>query len=255
MAGRIFNRRQALEREVKDIYTTVTVGAQVAATAVADLTNDITYTSVATGTARNTNTITIQVAAAAANPTSTILAAFTGTSAAITITITPNNGTNNGAVAVNMTTAQLAELINTGAVAGKTVTVTDASTLRALQTATGGGAQNLADAGEGDGVVATFANGGAANPTLSIDRGVSSIVRNGAGDYTITLHKNYFALKYMRATFYSSAATDARLQIHTESVATDAKVRFLIMAGTTPFDPINGSQMQLKLEVKNSGVI
>lgn len=255
MGSPIFNSRQALENEVKDIYSLITVGAQVAATAVADLTNDITYTSVATGTGRNTNTITIQVAAAAANPTNTILAVFTGTSAAITITITPNDGTNNGAVAVNMTTAQLRELITTGAVAGKTVTITDASSLRALQTATGGGAQNLADAGEGDGVVATFSAGGAADPTLSIDRGASSIVRNGAGDYTLTLHKNYFALKYMRATFYSSTATDARLQIHTETVATDAKVRFLILAGTTPFDPINGSQIQVKLEVKNSGVI
>ena len=43
-----------------------------AATAVLDITNDITLTSVATGTPRNTNTFTLEVAAAAANPTKTI---------------------------------------------------------------------------------------------------------------------------------------------------------------------------------------
>lgn len=133
--------------------------AAVAATATLNLTNDIVLTSVATGSARNTNTFTLQVLAPAANPTDTVLADFTGTASAIVCTITPNDGTNNGAVAVNLTTAELVELINTGAVVGKTVTVTDASSLRNDQTATGGGAENLADAGEGDGVVGTFANG------------------------------------------------------------------------------------------------
>lgn len=131
----------------------------VAATATLDLTADIILTSVAAGAARNTNTFTLQVLAAAANPTNTVLAAFTGTAAAIILTITPNDGTNNTATPVNLTTAQIVELINTGAVAGKAVTVTDASSRRILQTATGGGAQNVADSGEGDGVVATFANG------------------------------------------------------------------------------------------------
>lgn len=133
--------------------------AAVAATAVLDLTADITLTSTTAGASRNTNTLTLQVLAAAANPTNTILVSFTGTAAAIVVTVTPNNGTNNAATAVNLTTAQLRELITTGAVVGKTVTITDASSLRTKQTATGGGATNLADGGEGDGVVATFASG------------------------------------------------------------------------------------------------
>lgn len=133
--------------------------AAVAATGTLDLTADITLTSVKKGSTRNTETLTLQILAAAANPSNTILAAFSGTAGAIVLTITPNDGTNNGAVAVNLTTAQLAELINTGAVVGKTVTLTDASSFRILQTATGGGATNLADGGEGDGVVATFSAG------------------------------------------------------------------------------------------------
>ena len=130
-----------------------------AAVATLDLTADITLTSVASGAARNGKTFTLQIAAAAANPTNTVLAAFTGTAAAIILTITPNDGTNNAATPVNLTTAQVAELINTGAVAGKSVTVTDGSSLRALQTASGGGATNVADSGEGDGVIATFSGG------------------------------------------------------------------------------------------------
>lgn len=133
--------------------------AAVAATGLLNLTNDITLTSVKKGAGRNTKTFTIQVLAAAPNPTDTILAAFTGSESAIVVTITPNDGTNNGATPVDLTTANLVELINTGAVTGKTVTVTDASSLRALQTASGGGAQNLADGGEGDGVAATFTGG------------------------------------------------------------------------------------------------
>lgn len=131
----------------------------VAATAVLDLTADITLTSVATGAARNTTTFTSQVIAAAPNPTNTILVSFTGTAAAITVTITPNDGTNNAATPVDLTTAQLVELINTGVVVGKTITLTDASSRRTLQTAAGGDATNLADGGEGDGVVATFSGG------------------------------------------------------------------------------------------------
>lgn len=131
----------------------------VAATASLNLTTDIILTSVAVGAARNTNTFTLQVVAPAANPTDTVLAVFTGTAAAIVCTITPNDGTNNALTPVNLTTAELRELINTGVVIGKNVTVTDASSLRNDQTATGGDATVLADAGEGDGVVATFSGG------------------------------------------------------------------------------------------------
>lgn len=133
--------------------------APVAAEATLDLTADIVLTSVAVGAARNTNTLTLQVLAAAANPTDTVLAAFTGTAAAIVLTITPNDGTNNSATPVDLTTAEIAELINTGAVVGKSVTLTDASSRRILQTASGGDAEVVVDAGEGDGVVATFSGG------------------------------------------------------------------------------------------------
>ncbi len=158
-----------------------------AATANLNLTADIILTSVALGTARNTTTFTLQVLAAAANPTNTILAAFAGTAAAITCTITPNNGTNNGATPVNLTTANLVELINTGAVVGKTVTVTDASSRRVLQTATGGGVTNLADGGEGDGVVATFSGGDNVTLTASDEEFLQNALADQSGQLTAKL--------------------------------------------------------------------
>ena len=119
-----------------------------------DLTADIVLTNTSKG--EDAKTFTLAIEAAAANPADTVLAVFTGTESAVTLTITPNDGTNNAAAAVNITTAQVASLISSGTVPGLNVTVTDAKGLRASQTATGGGAQNVANAGEGDNVVAEF---------------------------------------------------------------------------------------------------
>ncbi len=156
-----------------------------AATAVLNITADITFTSVAVGSARNTTTFETKVNVAAPNPTNTVLVAFTGTAAAIVCTITPNDGTNNGAVPVPLTTAELTELVNTGLVAGKVITLTDASSLRILQTATGGGATDFADGGEGDNIVATFSGGTTNNnfqigDTVTFTVGVTDIVFTGA---------------------------------------------------------------------------
>ncbi len=129
------------------------------ATGALDLTADIVLTSVAIGSARNTKTFKTMVNVAAANPTDTILVAFTGTAAAIICTVTPNDGTNNSLTPVDLTTANLRELITTGAVGGKTVTITDVSSFRILQTATGGGVTAMANAGEGHNITATFTGG------------------------------------------------------------------------------------------------
>lgn len=108
------------------------------ARATLDLTTDIVLTSVAAGEARNETTFQLIVNAPAANPADTVIVGFTGTAAAIVCTVTANDGTNNGGTPVTLDEEELTELINTGAVAGKTITLTDASSLRALQTATGG---------------------------------------------------------------------------------------------------------------------
>lgn len=161
------------------VNVSLETSASVAATASLATTTPIAFASVATGSARNTNTITCVVNAAAANPTDTVLVGFTGSAAAITVTVTPNDGTNNGAVPVDLTTAELVELFNTGAVVGKTITLTDGSSLRALQTASGGDATPLANGGEGDGEVATF-SGGANSALVSTAGDIVSLLSANA---------------------------------------------------------------------------
>lgn len=108
------------------------------ATATLNVGTDIVLTSVATGQARNGTTFQLVVNAAAPNLLDQVLVSFTGTASAIICTITPNNGTNNSGVQVFLEEDELTELINTGAVVGKTIVLTDASSLRNDQTAAGG---------------------------------------------------------------------------------------------------------------------
>ncbi len=157
------------------------------ATAVLNVTADITLTDVIAEYFRNGTTFTLQVLPAAPNTLDEVLVTFTGTTSAIVCTVTPNNGTNNTATPVNMTTAQLVELINTGAIAAYagagagTLVLTDASALRNNQTASGGGATVLVDGGEGDGVVATF-SGGINDPVV-----ISAITPSGDDVVVVTI--------------------------------------------------------------------
>jgi hypothetical protein len=162
---------------VDDAPAAKTFTSLTAAVGTLDITNDIVLTSVAKGTARNDTTFTLQVVAAAANPTNTVLIAFTGTPAAIICTVTPNDGTNNTATPVTVTSANLVQLITSGVITGKVPTITDLSSLRTLQTAAGGGAADLADTGEGDGKIATFAGG--LDTTLNLTDDTITIAAHG----------------------------------------------------------------------------
>lgn len=220
--------------------------AAVAATGVLDMTADVTLTSVEKGAKRNTKTFTVNVGAAGSNPGATILASFTGTKDAVVCNITPNNGANNTGTPVNMTTAQLAELINTGAVVGKTVTVTDTQGLRALQTASGGNGTNLANGGEGDGEVATFSGGSGDFQTarfvseqysgtpettesaqIRTDRQSSGQVVTGLtveGGHTFELAKEKAIEDFMESAMSNSWVTTPEVLVSLEINATTRKV-------------------------------
>lgn len=129
-----------------------------AATTILATTAAITLRASRDGDSRNGNTFKIVCAAAAdndaADAAAVVKVAFTQTAAAILCTVTPDS-----TPAGSITTAEVAEMINTGAVAGKKIVITDPLNLRTLQSATGGGAQVLANGGEvgGTGVIGTFA--------------------------------------------------------------------------------------------------
>ena len=94
--------------------------------------------------------------------------------------------------------------------------------------------------------------GASGAPTLTKGLGVTSIARNGAGDYTVTLDDKYVRLMSAQMTHLSSTAEDLKMQLHSETVSTTKTVRMLTLTGATETDPANGTRLLIRLELKNS---
>lgn len=188
-----------------------------APTATLNLTADVVLTSNTEGPTRNGDTVTTQVNALAPNPSDTVLVDFTGTVDAVTITITPNDGTNNAATPVNLTTAELVELINTGLVTGKTITLTDSGSLRADLSATGGDATNFANGGEGDGITGTFA-GGTSKPTVNC-----TSIADGV-DYKVYYEVSQADANYVKQASLELDGTVSNIAVFCRSVGLAADV-------------------------------
>lgn len=100
-------------------------------------------------------------------------------------------------------------------------------------------------------------------PTLSATNsaGIRSIVRNGAGDYTITFGSStqattdtYNAFRSVSMTLGDTTARDFTVQLHTFTAASGtARVLFNTAAVTTELP--NGATLYLKFELKNSSVM
>lgn len=259
MANRYFNDVQALEKMMKFLYFLIAYVAEVVASGTLDLTADITISGVAgTGTSLNGSTITIVVNAAADNPTDTVIAVVTGTAAATIITITPNDGTNNSATPVPVTTAQLRELIATGDIAALNVTLTDAGSLLDSLTATGGGATELANGGEGDGEVATLTGGVDQDFTLTNAFGISDVEQITTGEYKITLEDKYVALRFFNALIVSSTARDFLIQIKEYDVnptSGNPYITFRTLTGGTATQLNDGDQIMGHIALKNTSAV
>ena len=169
------------------------------------------------------------------------------------ITATFAGGVN---TAVGLTTAELVELINGGTVSGKTVSVTDGGSLRALVTAIGGGVTPLADAGEGDGKVATFA--GATDFTLLNKVGFSSAVLTATGTIRIYLEDKYVALRYVDALLIDSTARNFDIQIKAYDVNPSSGLGYVdlytLTNGTATALSAN-TQVIGEITVKNTSVL
>jgi hypothetical protein len=251
MANRNYSDMQALPKEVKTLFGKATYTAGVAATATLNLTNDIVLTKVAL--AADTGTFKTIVNAAAANPTNKVLIAFTGTAAAIICTVTPNDGTNNSATPVALTTAELREMITTGLVSGKSLTITDASALRALQTATGGGAAALTAGGEGDDVTATFASGVTASFALATGYlGITSVTQVANSTYRITLQDNYYSLLGINVISLFATEVAHTFQLKSESVSSGT---LDIILQSSDVNLTNAEVIFFTIFVKNTSVI
>jgi hypothetical protein len=151
-----------------------------------DTTTDIIITSSTIGTTRNGDTIQIVINAPAANPTNTVLLDITGDIDAVVMTITPNDGTNNGATPVEITSLALVGAITagvTGTYASINVTVTDTSSLLTDLTATGGDSEQLTNGHAIDGDTITLA-GGIDDDDIIID---VNILPDARGHWSLTI--------------------------------------------------------------------
>ncbi len=246
MAERNFNAKQALESEIKDLYAKFESAAPVAASVVLIFAYTITATDV--GAERNGDTFELVVNAPAANPADTVLLTLTGTEDAVVATVTPNDGTNNGAVAVAVTGLEFVEAMNTGAISGKNLTLLDTGSLRTKQTLANGSGSPMPPSDD----TGTLTGGVDGGVTAVSTVGFAKIERTGVGEFTLTLQDAYFALRSADAIVQSATAMDVGWQLTSQAVndSSDKTVVLQASAGASPVE-IDG-EVLVKLELKNS---
>jgi hypothetical protein len=112
-------------------------------------------------------------------------------------------------------------------------------------------------------VVELFANvsiGASGAPTLnqSASKGVASVVRDSAGQYTVTLQDKYNSLLHLEVAQQTgtSAAAAPNVVIEANTVSSDKKFTIQMRASdnSTATDPANGSSLLLKITLSNSSV-
>lgn len=112
-------------------------------------------------------------------------------------------------------------------------------------------------------VVELFANisiGAAGAPTLnqSASKGVASVVRNSAGQYTITLQDKYNSLLHMNVLQDSGTSAPAApfvvLEAENVSSAKTLVIQCRAVDNSTATDPANGESMLVKITLSNSSV-
>lgn len=99
---------------------------------------------------------------------------------------------------------------------------------------------------------ADIAIGASGAPTVTKALGITSVVRNGAGDYTLTLDDKYVRLMHVDIKQLAASAEDLTFQLAAEDVASAKTVQFLCKAAAVATDPSNGSRLLIKIDLKNS---
>jgi hypothetical protein len=105
------------------------------------LNTPIVFTNVQYTSSRNGEPMRLEVATALPLVGDSVRVEFIGDVTDLKILVTPNDGTNNSGTPVTLTTAEIVEVVNTGAVVGKNIELIDIGGDRTLQTATGGDSQ------------------------------------------------------------------------------------------------------------------
>ena len=106
----------------------------------------------------------------------------------------------------------------------------------------------------------TIGNTGAPTLVSASSKGITGIVRNSAGNYTVTLQDKYRSLLFFDVNFQSATGIGAAPIVSlygAPAVDTGPTVRFVcttVGAGSAT-DPASGETMIIKLELSNSSAI
>jgi hypothetical protein len=84
--------------------------------------------------------------------------------------------------------------------------------------------------------------------------GVKSVTRDNAGLYTLELEDKYVSLVDVSVKQVVASAQDLTFQLISEDVNGDKEVKFRCLTAAVATDPASGSQLLIKLELKNTTV-
>ncbi len=96
--------------------------------------------------------------------------------------------------------------------------------------------------------------GASGAPTLTSGTGIASITRTSAGLYQVTLQDKYNSLKFVEGVIVKSTAEDIQVTVKAEDVDGAKTIDLFTLAGAVATDPSSGSQLLIKIEVKNTSV-
>lgn len=105
-------------------------------------------------------------------------------------------------------------------------------------------------------IFAQVAIGASGAPTLSAvnSKGVASISRNSAGDYSVTLSDTWYQFLGLSVVAKNSTGIPAApdVGVKSETVASTKIVRFVCSAAGVATDPANGDTLFIHFDLKNS---
>ena len=99
--------------------------------------------------------------------------------------------------------------------------------------------------------------GASGAPTIDTagSKGIASISRTATGDYTITLSESYNSLLMVDVMMLEADDTDLTFQVASQAVSNSTPtVAIVCKAAATPADPPDGSDLYVRITVKNSSV-
>ena len=99
---------------------------------------------------------------------------------------------------------------------------------------------------------AEVAIGATGAPTLTSGLGITSISRDSAGVYIVTLDDKYVRLMAFNVIQYEATAEDLTFQVEVADVVSAKTIQFQCKAAAVETDPSSGSVLLLKVELKNT---